>query len=394
MFEKLLIASILLDPAIFSNLHIKSWHFKDETCAKIFMSMEKLKVFDSITVAEDSGVPFSDITEYISMLPSGANALLYEQKIMDEFKKQELHGLAKELLEIEDVSETIIRLQKRLDEIGVDKNPVSQKQKMTDYFNQLEEPVECVPSGLHDLDLLLGGGYPKGEMAILAARPAVGKTAFMISNIVNIDKSHKPYIQSLEMNYNQLADRYFSCKMNIDGYQIRLRSKDAIGKIAMAMPQLERIVIDDTSLIDVPLLRMKIKSAVKSGTQIVFIDYLQLMEVHTEGTRNEQVSAISRALKLLAKDLNIAIVALSQLRRIDNNIEPDLIDLRDSGSLEQDAAIVVFLHRPFREDDLKNDILETKCIVRKNRFGKVGYIKLMFNAGQSKFTCQSQYKEF
>ncbi|HYC30542.1 MAG TPA: replicative DNA helicase, partial [Chitinophagaceae bacterium] len=261
-----------------------------------------------------------------------------------------------------------------------------------------------VPSGFSALDRITHG-WQKSDLVIVAARPAMGKTAFVISMARNaaVDHNIPVAVFSLEMNALQLAKRLISSEAEIDGSKIRTgemadhewqQLNARIDRLAEAP-----IYIDDTPALNVFELRAKCRRLKAShNIQMIIIDYLQLMQGSAEGNKNgnreQEISHISRSLKVIAKELNVPVIALSQLSRAvetrGGDKRPVLSDLRESGSLEQDADMVCFLYRPeyygFHQD---NDGMSLEnvgeVIIAKHRNGPTDTVKLKFIKNQARF---------
>ena len=253
-----------------------------------------------------------------------------------------------------------------------------------------------IPTGWRDLDNMTAG-LQKSDLIILAARPAMGKTTLVTNLAYNVAKISKKavLIFSLEMGKEQLFDRMLADAAGVDAWNIRsgnLSSEDFI-KISEAMNEMDSspIYIDDASGLSPLELRTKARRiAHRKDIGLIVIDYLQLMQGNRKNNnRVEEVSEISRALKMVAKELNVPVVALSQLSRAvesRDSKKPQLSDLRESGSIEQDADMVMFIHRPgyYEPDnpDLKNI---TELIIAKHRNGPVGHIELYFHPEKLRF---------
>ena len=260
-----------------------------------------------------------------------------------------------------------------------------------------------VSTGFYDLDDITYG-LQKSDLIILAARPGVGKTAFALNIAQNIGvQSKKPVlIFSLEMKKDQLVQRMLCSQAEIDMGRLksgRLQNEDWI-KLSEAMGILSEapIYIDDTPVLTITDLRAKCrKAAMKLGEiGLVVIDYLQLMEGTSKGGNNDMnrvniISAISRGLKGIAREIDVPIIALSQLsREIEkrNDKKPMLSDLRESGSIEQDADIVMFIHREDyygKENTEIENRGKAEVIIAKQRNGELGNVELLFQANITKF---------
>jgi replicative DNA helicase len=275
---------------------------------------------------------------------------------------------------------------------------------LADYMEKLDQlhehrgTIVGVPTGFADLDRLTGG-LQRSDLIILAARPAVGKTSLALSLAHNaaVRFQRSIAIFSLEMSKEQLVQRLLSMDAGVD--QQRLRTgwieDDEWERITYAIGTLSEanIWIDDTAGISTVEMRSKARRLqAEHGIDLIIVDYLQLMQATVGGKRNEnrvqEISEISRNLKGLARELNVPVLALAQLSRAVESRQskvPQLSDLRESGSIEQDADIVMFIYR----DDVYNPETERKniadIIVAKHRNGPVGDISLYFQASQTRF---------
>jgi replicative DNA helicase len=275
---------------------------------------------------------------------------------------------------------------------------------LADYMDKLDQlherrgSIVGVPTGFADLDRLTGG-LQKSDLIVLAARPGLGKTSLALSLAHNAAVKYQRSVAvfSLEMSKEQLAQRLLSMDASID--QQRLRTgwieDDEWERIVISRDKLEEanIWIDDTASIATTELRSKARRLhAEYGIDLIIVDYLQLMQATIGGRRNEnrvmEISEISRSLKALARELNMPVLALAQLSRAVESRQskvPQLSDLRESGSIEQDSDIVMFIYR----DDVYNQETEKKniadVIVAKHRNGPLGEISLYFQANQTRF---------
>ncbi len=264
-----------------------------------------------------------------------------------------------------------------------------------DHLHKNKGSVRGVPTGYRALDNLLSGFQPS-DLIILAARPSMGKTAFVLNIAQNAAVNDNVPIGffSLEQSREQIVDRLLCMQAGVDSYKLRTGQlgEDDFPKIGYAMGILSEapIYIDDTPMLSVMEIRAKARRLqMEYGLGLIIIDYLQLMEGKSgESNRVQEVSQISRALKGLGRELNVPVVALSQLSRAveqrDKKI-PQLSDLRESGSIEQDADVVMFIYREeyYNKETEKKNIAE--ILVRKHRNGPVGDIQLYFEPSQTKF---------
>lgn len=259
-----------------------------------------------------------------------------------------------------------------------------------------------VPSGFTDLDRLTSG-WQKSDLIIIAARPSMGKTAFVLSMARNMAVNHGKVVAffSLEMSSIQLVNRLIAAEIEVQGDKLRNGTlNDSEWQcLETKLHSLEqaKLYIDDTAQITVFELLAKCRRLKRSvGLDVVIIDYLQLMSSggDSKGSREQEVSTISRSLKAIAKELQVPVIALSQLNRSvetrSNDKRPQLSDLRESGAIEQDADIVAFIHRPYYygitqdEDGNPTKDLAT-IIVAKHRNGAVDDVKLRFVQDLAKF---------
>ena len=258
-----------------------------------------------------------------------------------------------------------------------------------------------VPSGFESLDKITQG-WQASDLIILAARPSVGKTAFVLNLARNaaVDFNMPVAIFSLEMPSIQLAKRMMVSETRLSADKFRGGEKIADWEWKQLDIQLTRLVkapiyIDDTPSLPVMEFRSKVKKLVKQkGVRLILVDYLQLMQGPSElrGMREQEVAAISRTLKATAKEMNVPIIALSQLSRQSENRQgsnrrPQLSDLRESGSIEQDADMVIFIHRYDYQGLSENadDIGRTQIIIAKHRNGAIADIDMKFRADEVRF---------
>ena len=312
--------------------------------------------------------------------------------------------------ESEDVLETLEESSKAIDNISMivnvnQFNPIDRV--LVESVKEIEEAgkkdgvVRGVTSGFYDIDKITSG-WGKSDLIIVAARPSMGKSSMARSFILNACIKQEANIAffSLEESRAQIGKKFISAVSEVPYERIKLGnlSDKEWSKIHSAIRELENLnlTIDDTSGLSVFELKSKCRMLNhKKKLDMVVIDYLQLMrgEVKKNANREQEISYISRSLKGLAKDLNIPVIALAQLSRaveIRSDKKPMLSDLRESGSLEQDADIVSFIYRPdyygITEVDGQDITGQTKFIIAKHRSGELGEPKLQFQAQKAKFT--------
>ncbi len=274
---------------------------------------------------------------------------------------------------------------------------------LDEYYEKLDKLHEQrgalvgLPTGFIDLDKMTGG-LQKSDLIILAARPAVGKSALALSLAYNTALRHKSRVAffALEMSKEQLVQRLLSMDSGIDQQRLRtgMIEEEEWERISHSMGKLSQveIYIDDTAGISTMEMRSKARRlAAEQGIDLVIVDYLQLMQGHAGGrneNRVQEISDISRNLKALARELNVPVLALSQLSRAVESRQsrvPQLSDLRESGSIEQDADIVVFIYRDevYNPDSDRKNIAD--IIVAKHRNGPIGQFSLYFKPSQTLF---------
>jgi replicative DNA helicase len=275
-------------------------------------------------------------------------------------------------------------------------------------YNQGSHEVTGLATGFYELDTMTSG-LQKGELIIIAARPSMGKTALAINIAQNAAVSHNATVAvfSLEMSKESLLRRMLASQAGVDqrNLQTGFLGREDQGKLQNALGQLveSRMFIDDTAGISLTEMRAKARRLKQNagGLDLIVVDYLQLMSatLSTAGgkhyeNRTQEVSAISRGLKALSKELNVPVVALSQLSRASerrgDDKRPMLSDLRESGSIEQDADVVAFIHRESyynRTEEMSEDEkAKSEIILAKQRNGPTGIVHLHFISRFTRFS--------
>lgn len=405
--------------------------FYKESHEKIFKVIqelfEKSEPIDILTITnalkskgelEVVGGPYY-ITQLTNRVASAANIEFHARIIAQKYIQRELIRISTEIItdaydETTDVFTLLDRAESGLfgvTEGNIRKNYDSMSTLIRSAIKQIEQAkgqdgnVIGVPSGFTALDRMTSGWQPS-DLVILAARPAMGKTAFSLSLARNAAvEFQKPVaVFSLEMSSLQLVTRLISSESGLSSGKLRsgnLRN-DEIEQIHAKITDLAEapIFIDDTPGISVFELRAKARRLKSQhDIQLLVVDYLQLMTAGSEGSktgnREQEISTISRSLKSIAKELNIPVIALSQLSRAvesrGGDRRPQLSDLRESGSIEQDADMVMFINRPeyygLTEDEEGNSTLGiANIIIAKHRNGAVGDVQLKFTAELAKFS--------
>lgn len=257
------------------------------------------------------------------------------------------------------------------------------------------KPGERIPTGFIDMDGLFTGGWAPGQMVVVGARPAMGKTTLAIglARAAAVKNEIPTLVRSLEMSSDEIANGVLSAEAQIGLHHLKQGAVDDAG-LARAATAAERIApaplhIDDQPLLTLPGLRAQVRHLVRTaGLRLVIIDYLQLMQAPRAENRQVAVSMISRGLKLLAKEFGITIIVLAQLNRgPEQRTEkrPMVSDLRESGSIEQDADIVILLHREDAYEKESPRAGEADLIVGKHRGGPTGDITVAFQGHYARF---------
>jgi replicative DNA helicase len=428
--EEVVLGAVMLEKdAILAVIDIiKPESFYKEAHQKIFKAVIDLSIaekpIDIMTVTEELrsrkqldevGGPFY-IAQLTSRIASAANIDYHARIIEQKYIQRELIRVSSEIQtrayddsidvnDLLDFSEAELfeiasgNIKKETSKINV---VIKQALKQIEEAGKREDSLSGVPSGFTKLDRMTSG-WQRSDLIILAARPSMGKTAFVLSMARNMAVEHNRGVAlfSLEMSSVQLVNRLIVAETELSSEKIRN------GKLEdFEWQQLEYkikdltdapIFIDDTPAISVFELRAKLRRlSMKHDIQAVIIDYLQLMTGSGDsGSREQEVSQISRSLKAIAKELNVPVIALSQLNRSvemrSGSKRPQLSDLRESGAIEQDADIVLFIHRPEKygimHDEEGNSTQGlAEIIVAKHRNGAIGDVVLRFRDKFAQFT--------
>jgi replicative DNA helicase len=355
------------------------------------------------------------IAELTAKVSSAANIEYHARVIIEMAIKRSLIQIASQIHhdayeDTTDVFELLDRTEQAIFEISdsnLRKNYDTMKNLMYRAVQELQKLKEHkdgltgVPSGFTDLDRLTSG-WQNSDLIIVAARPGMGKTAFVVSALRNaaVDFKRPVAIFSLEMSSVQLVNRMISAEAELEGEKIRkgqladFEWQQLVHKTAQLAQA--PIFIDDTPALTILELRAKCRRLkAEHDVQLIIVDYLQLMRGDTGGNREQEIASISRALKGIAKELSVPVIALSQLSRgvetRGGDKRPQLSDLRESGSIEQDADLVIFLYRPeyygITQDENQNPTTNlAEVIVAKHRNGSTGKVNLKFIGKYTKFT--------
>lgn len=370
---------------------------------------EKLKEKGDLEAA--GGIAY--ISELTDRVPTSANVDYYAQIVKDQSIRRELIKSAAKIVSKahDDTIESRGVLEEAQKEIfNLTDNTASHEFKttqelVTQVINRIQTvyknktSLTGIESGFTDLDQMTAGFQPS-EMIILGARPSIGKTAMALSMIqhIAIQKKIPSAFFSLEMSDVQVMQRLFVQESRISSEKLRTgflshndfqALQDAAGKIYDS--PLYIVDTPNMKLLDLRSVARRLKS--QNDIKIIFIDYITLIgSENTQIPRHEQVAEISRSLKSLARELDIPIVVLSQVARSTEGKAPTLAELRESGSIEQDADVVMFLHRE-RSPENKGDTIPTELIVAKQRNGPVGSVDITFIPHFTKFENVSHQKE-
>jgi len=341
-----------------------------------------------------------NLATLIDNVPTTSNIERYVEIVEQKSTSRSLIKVTNDIMKVsyaqtEDLDAIIEQAEKGIFDLAQNRNSKSyagMKEILVETLDNIEkmyenkEKMSGIESGFYDLDEKISG-LNDSDLIIVAARPAMGKSAFVL-NIASYVAMHDHIpvmIFNLEMSKEQLVKRMLSSESGIDSMKLNnadLEQEDWI-KMADASNRLADapIYIDDSSVLSPSEIRAKCRKAkIEKNIGLVIIDYLQLMESKSSnGNRQQEVSEISRGLKILAKELNVPVIALSQLSRSTESRadhRPMLSDLRESGSIEQDADIIMFLHRDDYYDKEKKKKGIAEVIIAKNRHGETGTVEL------------------
>lgn len=422
--EMSLLGAVLIDEEVLADIteHVKAKDFYDKRHAIIYDAImrlyEKNKPVDLLTLTDElkrkkeideiGGSAY--LTELTNYVPTSAHAESYAEIVAQKAVRRRLIKASGEISELgyDEQTTTQELLQQAEAELfavsdqSLKQDLTSLESILTDSFDRLEElhrnkgALRGVRTGYRDLDNMTAG-LQRSDLIILAARPAMGKTTLVTNLAYNVATIAKqPVLMfSLEMSKEQLVDRMLADASGVDSWNIRTGnlSDDDFSKLSEAMGEMSEapIYIDDTPGLSVLEMRTKARRAAHDQPLgLIIIDYLQLMQGsgRDNGNRVQEVSEISRGLKLIARELNVPVIALSQLSRSVESRSPQipqLADLRESGSIEQDADIVMFIYREayYNPETERENV--TDLIIAKHRNGPVGKVELYFHPERLRF---------
>lgn len=429
--EQSVLGSILIDPECFDDIAqiIRQDDFYLETHGEIFGLMHKYnlqsKNIDVITlinslvserIYEDESAARSYIKLLVDVVPGSANAKDYAEIVRDKATLRRLILATEEIQkdaysEGESVAKIVDLAEQRIFDIAeknIRRDFVHIKDVIMETYKRLGELQEGtnedalgIDTGFSELDRYVGG-FGKGNLVIVGARPGVGKTSFCLNLGTNIAKKTKKAVCffSLEMSSEELVSRVISSEAMVLSERLRNGQLDKndwenIANACSALSETD-IYIDDTSNISLTGMKAKLRRIKNLG--LVVVDYLQLMESETkrrDGSRVNEIGDISRGLKLLAKELGVPVIVCSQLSRSsekEKERKPMLSDLRDSGSIEQDADMVIFLSRDYYGTDPEKANL-VDVTLAKNRHGSSGTVQMSWLGQYYKFSTLSNISE-
>lgn len=418
--EQSVLGAVLIDKDAISIISefLYPEHFYNDNHAKIYDAIlalyEGRNPIDLVTLTEElrkkkllsqvGGASY--LTDLANKVPTAANIEHYGHIIKDHHTKRELIKTASIVSEMAfthdgEIEEVIDKTESAVFSISqsyLRRGFIPIKDALAESFDRLDaihksgEGLRGVPSGFVDLDNKLSG-MQDSNLLILAARPGQGKTAFVlnVSQYVSAHDHIPVGFFSLEMSKEELVDRLLVAQADVDAWRLKTGrlSEDDFSKISEAMGELAEapLFIDDTPGLSIMEMRTKARRLqLEHGVKLIIVDYLQLIDPGRRlDNRVVEVSMVSQALKNLARELKIPVLAVSQLSRaVEHRGEkkPQLADLRESGAIEQDADVVMFLYRP--EEALSAQML-TKLLIAKHRNGPSGELDLLFRGDRIRF---------
>lgn len=420
--EKSVLGSILIDKDAINVVSefLRPSDFYDDTNALIFEAMltlyEERHPIDLLTVSDYlkkkkqlKHMDTSYFTELVEVVPTAANVEHYGRIVKEASTKRALIRAGTEIaelgyddkIEVKEVMEKAESSVFAISQGNIRRGFIAIKDTLTQSFDRIDElhkggeGLRGVKTGFIELDKVLSG-LQKANLIILAARPGQGKTAITLNMAQFIATQEKKPVAifSLEMSKEELVDRFLVAQADVDAWRLKTGklSEEDFTKLSDAMGQLAEapIFIDDTPGLNLSEMRSKARRLhMEHGLGLIIVDYLQLVDPGRKvENRVQEVSIVSQALKNLARELNVPVLAASQLSRaVEQRGErrPQLSDLRESGAIEQDADVVMFLYRPDVDLDVTNHKIPTKVLIAKHRNGATGEIDLLFRGDRIRF---------
>ncbi len=435
--EQAILGSLIVDPAAMNDVAVvmRPEYFYIPQHKEIYTAMESMyaqsQVLDAVSLLErlktdgvyDEAGGKDYLTKLAQIVPSAANVMTYVAIVRDRYFARALMGAAQDIIKdindgAEDADKLLESAESRIFAIrdGKEVSGLTHiksiiENETFDRLSKIADPATHddyvgIPCGIGELDRMITG-LNKSDLIILGARPAMGKTSFAlnIARNVAVNNGKTVCFFSLEMSRDQLAQRMLSSEAAIKSEKLRTGdlTSDEWTRLAQAADNLSKaeLYFDESSAITVQQMQAKLRRMKK--VDLVVIDYLGLMHSakHTDN-RVQEISEITRNLKIMAKELKVPVIACAQLSRAPEgkgkSHVPALSDLRDSGSIEQDADIVLFLYRDVyydnekKDDEDKSNPNSSVCIVAKNRHGETGKIPLHFDGQYTRFTSVANIK--
>ncbi len=435
--EQAVLGSVIIDPKCLTDIatSMKTEYFYIPQHREIYAAMASMyelsQTIDFVSLLEklktdgvyDEAGGKAYLTELVQRVPSSANVLTYVAIIRERYYARALMTAAQGI--IKDINDNELDSGKLLDSAEQRIYEIRQGRDITglthiksvienetyDRLSKMNDPETRddyvgIPCGIGELDRMITG-LNKSDLIILGARPGMGKTSFALNIVRNVavNTGKTVCFFSLEMTRDQLAQRMLSSEAGIKSEKLRTGElgDDEWTRLAQAGESLSKanIYFDESSNITVPEMKAKLRRMNK--VDLVVIDYLGLMHSPRNiDNRVQEISEITRNLKIMAKDLKVPIIACAQLSRgtegKGKSHRPALSDLRDSGSIEQDADIVLFLYRDAyydnekSDDEDRSDQSRAECIVAKNRHGEIGTVDLHWDGQYTRFTSVDVYR--
>lgn len=429
--EQAVLGSVIIDPQCLNEIAVqmKTEYFYIPQHREIYSAMSAMyelsQTIDFVSLLEklksdgvyDEAGGKAYLTQLVQTVPSAANVLTYVAIIRERYYARALMTAAQDI--IKDINENEMDSGRLLDNAEQRIFEIRQGREISglthiksvienetyDRLSKMADPETRadyigIPSGIGDLDKMITG-LNKSDLIILGARPGMGKTSFALNIVRNVamNTGRTVCFFSLEMTRDQLAQRMLSSEAGIKSEKLRTGEldDDEWTRLAQAGDALSKanIYFDETSSITVPEMKAKLRRM--KQVDLVVIDYLGLMKsARQTENRVQEVSEITRNLKIMAKDLKVPVIACAQLSRgteaKGKSHKPALSDLRESGSIEQDADIVLFLYRESyydnekSDDEDRSDETRAECIVAKNRHGEIGTVDLHWDGQFTRFT--------
>lgn len=420
--EKSVLGALLIDRDAITVVSekLRAEHFYNEIHSLVYQAMlalsEERKPIDILTITDqikkiDTGasIETSYFTELVESVPTAANVEHYAEIVREAATKRSLIHAGTEIAELgyddqKEVKDVLDKAESSIFSISqgnITRGFVPIKDTLTQSFDRIDElhkggeGLRGVKTGFSDLDHVLSG-FQKSNLIILAARPGTGKTAITLNMAQYIATQDKRPVAifSLEMSKEELVDRFLVSQADVDAWRLKTGklSEEDFTKLSEAMGQLAEapIYIDDTPGLTMAEMRSKARRLhMEHGLGLIIVDYLQLVNPGRKvESRVQEVSIVSQGLKNLARELSVPVLSASQLSRaVEHRGEkrPQLADLRESGAIEQDADVVMFLYRPDVDYDINNHTIPTKLLIAKHRNGATGEIDLLFRGDRIRF---------